>query len=213
MKKSKKIIIFLLFMLLPIASAYSKPIKILNTEAIRQKKGFEVFTKWTGMLKRHYKEYNRNKNLCKSNKTCVYNKWFEFINSIKTKSKETQIKSVNAFMNKHRYIIDPINWGVEDYWATVKEFLKKHGDCEDYAISKYLTLKLLGWGTKDLRIVTVMDTNLNIPHSVLAVFGRKEAYILDNQIKVVIPSSRIKHYIPIYSINEEAWWTHKVSQK
>ncbi|MBM3489300.1 MAG: hypothetical protein FJX68_02450 [Alphaproteobacteria bacterium] len=34
--------------------------------------------------------------------------------------------------------------GVEDYWATLAEFFDKHGDREDYAIAKYLTLKAAG---------------------------------------------------------------------
>ena len=35
--------------------------------------------------------------------------------------------------------------------------------------------------------------------------------ILDNQIKIVVDSRKIRHYEPVYSINEKAWWRHRVA--
>ena len=42
-------------------------------------------------------------------------------------------------MNRSPYIVDPINWGVKDYWESPGQFFSRKGDCEDYAIAKYLT--------------------------------------------------------------------------
>ena len=41
---------------------------------------------------------------------------------------------------------DISNYGVEDYWANIKEFLRNSGDCEDYAILSFLfqTISLIG---------------------------------------------------------------------
>ena len=58
--------------------------------------------------------------------------------------KMSQIKAVNNFMNKSRYIQDNKNWGKKDYWASPGEFLAKFGDCEDFSIAKYMALKYLG---------------------------------------------------------------------
>jgi hypothetical protein len=33
--------------------------------------------------------------------------------------------------------------------------------------------------------------------------------LLDNQIKTVVPANSIKHYQPVYSINENGWWLHR----
>jgi predicted transglutaminase-like cysteine proteinase len=51
----------------------------------------------------------------------------------------------NRFLNDWRYKPDDQNYGQRDYWATPLEFLRRSGDCEDYAIAKYVTLRELGF--------------------------------------------------------------------
>ena len=60
-----------------------------------------------------------------------------------------------------------------------------------------------------MRIVVMNDMNLKSAHSVLVVYLDGEALILDNQIAQVINAKRIRHYKPIYSINERNWWLHR----
>jgi len=119
-----------------------------------------------------------------------------------------KLNAVNRNINKHKYVTDLANWGVEDYWETPKEFSLKDGDCEDFAIAKFKSLLYLGFSNEDMRIVVLQDLNLNIAHAVLAVYVNGEPYILDNQAEQVIPADEIKHYMPIYSINETTWWRH-----
>jgi predicted transglutaminase-like cysteine proteinase len=65
-----------------------------------------------------------------------------------------------------------------------------------------------------LRVVVVQDLNLGgIIHAVLIVFIGKDAYILDNQIKQVVPALKIYHYVPIYAINEDHWWKYSIQQQ
>ncbi len=120
-----------------------------------------------------------------------------------------QLSAVNRFFNRAPYVLDPVNWGVPDYWASPGQFAAKDGDCEDYAIAKYLALRRLGVPARMMRIVVLEDRNLNTDHAVLAVrdpAGR--IWILDNQTPIVVKAERIRHYRPVYSINEEAWWLH-----
>jgi predicted transglutaminase-like cysteine proteinase len=119
-----------------------------------------------------------------------------------------QIKQVNRFANQQDYILDIENYGVEDYWATPKQFLYNNGDCEDYAITKMLTLKQLGFSMNNMRIVVLQDTNLRIPHAVLALNVKGDILIMDNQIEEVVSHRHIVHYVPIYSVNETRWWMH-----
>jgi predicted transglutaminase-like cysteine proteinase len=112
-------------------------------------------------------------------------------------------------MNRARYITDLVNWGTQDYWATASEFFWKDGDCEDYAIAKYLSLKALGFAQDSLRVVVVQDLNLKIPHAILVVYLDGKALLLDNQVGTVIEAERVRHYRPIYSVNETAWWLHR----
>jgi predicted transglutaminase-like cysteine proteinase len=112
-------------------------------------------------------------------------------------------------MNRTRYVVDPRNYGVPDYWATPQQFLRRDGDCEDYAITKYLSLRALGVPSSEMRILVVQDLNLRLAHAILIVYHNGRALILGNQIKSVVDTSVVRHYKPIYPINENFWWLHR----
>ena len=112
-------------------------------------------------------------------------------------------------MNRSKYIQDAKNWGIKDYWASPGEIYAKFGDCEDFAIAKYMALKYLGFDPGILRVVAVKDLNLKVGHAILAVYFNKRILILDNQIKIVVDSRKIRHYQPVYSINEKYWYRHR----
>lgn len=119
-----------------------------------------------------------------------------------------QLEAVNAFFNKAPYRSDYGNYGVEDYWATPDELLARGGDCEDYAIAKYLTLRALGVPAETMRIVVLNDLERNLPHAILVVFAEGRAWALDNQLARVTDTRQIHYYRPLYSINEARWWYH-----
>lgn len=169
------------------------------------------FVKWTGMLDRFLQEDNDIDGDCTSTRynACHHQAWQSLIADLRGRDLGDQLDRVNQFMNERRYIVDPINWGVRDYWATPGQFFRKQGDCEDYAIAKYLTLRQLGVSDAQMRIVVLQDLNLGIPHAVLAVATPDGTMILDNQISSVVDARVIRHYQPIYSINETAWWLHR----
>ena len=121
---------------------------------------------------------------------------------------DAQARRVNDLMNSVQYISDKRNWGRSDYWATPIEFLERGGDCEDFAIAKYAALRALGVPDSRMRVAIVKDTQKNIAHAVLIVYGEDGPLILDNQIKTVRADNSIRHYKPIYSINRTAWWLH-----
>jgi len=118
------------------------------------------------------------------------------------------VSSVNTLMNGKRYITDSRNYGQTDYWATPVEFLSKGGDCEDFAIAKYTALRMLGVPENRMRIAIVQDLQKNIPHAILIVYTDDGAKILDNQIKTAVNAGSVRHYKPIFSINQQAWWLH-----
>ncbi len=194
------------------ASAAANPTIFRSTEVPH--KGLKPFPKWTGALDRYFKEKaDRATDLsCQATRfnRCQYRKWKELIDSVRTQEPMAQLKRINGFMNRSRYIVDPINWGVKDYWATPRQFFKKFGDCEDYAIAKYLTLRRLGWDADKMRILVLQDLNLRIAHAVLLVRLDDKYMLLDNQLSIVVDSTRVKHYKPIYSVNENGWWRHRV---
>ena len=124
-----------------------------------------------------------------------------------------RLRYVNAFWNTWPYKEDIVNWHQQDYWAIPDEFLKKSGDCEDYSIIKYFTLKELGIPPENMRIVVVRDTVRNFAHAVLAVYDNGDAYILDNLSNAVLSHSRLRQYMPQYSVNEFCRWAHLKGRK
>jgi len=119
-----------------------------------------------------------------------------------------QLDSVNRFLNGWRYKEDLANYGRRDYWASPLEFFVRSGDCEDYAIVKYVSLRQLGFAPEQLRLVVVQDVVRDLAHAVLAVYLDDEVYILDNLTRAVVPQAELAHYVPYYSINETTRWAH-----
>lgn len=171
------------------------------------------FTKWTVMLERYTKEKTLEVAPCAQLGAlkCRPKVWRDYLATLAGKPRRQQVDLVHAYMNQRAYIEDLPNYGVPDYWATPREFLGKDGDCEDYAIAKYMSLRTLGFSDADLRLVVVQDLNLGVPHAVLIVYLDGQALLLDNQIKMVVDQAKVRHYRPYYSINEKSWWLHKAA--
>lgn len=169
--------------------------------------GLKPFPKWRKVLE----TYKDEPGDCVSGKynRCAHQKWLALIEDWKTLPKDEQLSRVNRHMNLFRYVMDPINWGIRDYWEIPKEFFARFGDCEDYAIVKYFSLRALGWSSDDMKIVVLQDMNLGIAHAILVVEHNQKSLVLDNQIGQVVDAKRIRHYRPIYSVNENGWWRHK----
>jgi len=175
----------------------------------------DMFTKWTDMLSRYTTESKPLDPACGKDRysVCKLKEWTQYMESLRDLPQLEQMAKINAFVNSYPYIEDIVNWGVEDYWATVYEFQRKSGDCEDYAIAKYTSLRALGVSGDTMRIEIVQDLNLGgIIHAILIVFLDGKVYVLDNQIKQVVLATSIYHYKPIYSINESHWWRHIMIQ-
>lgn len=184
--------------------------KLFGSREIKSSK-LKKFRKWNDVLARYSKDNNQKRQKCRPSrvKRCSVQKWGRFLKKIKSLPLREQINEVNTYFNRHQYIIDPVNWGKKDYWATPVQFFNKNGDCEDYAISKYISLRKLGVPVKDMRIVVLRDLNLKVAHAILVVYHQGKPLILDNQISQVVTADRIHHYQPIYSINEANWWLHR----
>lgn len=134
--------------------------------------------------------------------------WDDLRNQLQGLSSMEQLRLVNRFWNTFPYREDMPNYGKPDYWAAPAEFLRKSGDCEDYAIVKYYTLKELGFDPQKMRIVVLRDTVRNLAHAVLAVYMDGDAYILDNLSGAVMSHKRMGNYSPQYSVNEFGRWAH-----
>lgn len=173
------------------------------------------FTKWTAALDRYAAENSAlaGQSCNSDNATkCAYDAWWRFLAGLRDKSRRHQLVAVNRYMNAREYVSDRRNWGISDYWATPGEFLTGNGDCEDYAIAKFMSLKALGWRNEDLRVVAVKDHNRGAGHAVVVAYHGGETWLLDNQIEDVVATGQIRHYEVVYSINEHNWWRHHAKE-
>lgn len=166
----------------------------------------QPFTKWTEMLGRFEGQIRSG------SAAGLLGKWEKELAAYRSSSLKDMAENVNALVNKTRYITDTRNWGQSDYWATPVEFMQRGGDCEDYAVAKYVALRSLGVPEERLRIAIVQDTQKNIPHAVLVVYTESGAYVLDNQNQNMLSGESGSRYRPIYSINRQAWWLHSAPE-
>ena len=132
-----------------------------------------------------------------------------------------KLKRINLFFNDKITFDDDMSvWGVSDYWATPLESIgKKRGDCEDFAIAKYVFLRSLDIPNERLKL-TYVRAQIGGPHSkifqahmVLSYYATptSEPLILDSLISDVREASRRVDLTPIFSFNSEGLWAGTAS--
>ena len=119
---------------------------------------------------------------------------------------------VNDFFNKMKFSNDIDLWGKEDYWATPLQMLTSNsGDCEDYSIAKYFTLRKMGIPAERMRLTYVKALKLNQAHMVLTYYPAPDAdpLILDNLVTDIQIASNRKDLVRVYSFNGTDLWLAK----
>jgi predicted transglutaminase-like cysteine proteinase len=128
-------------------------------------------------------------------------------------SEKEKLELVNKFFNSNVMFLNDIDlWKQKDYWATPLEMLSiGAGDCEDYSIAKYFTLKELGVDEEKLRITYVKATEIDQAHMVLTYFETRRAtpLVLDNLIIDIKPANQRRDLVPVYSFNGTGLWLAK----
>src|SRR5262245_6914788 len=93
-------------------------------------------------------------------------------------------------------------YGDADYWASPLQTLDRGaGDCEDYAIVKYVALRKLGTGADDLRVVIVQDGKGLTEHAILAVRSERKWLALDNRTMAILNAEDAHNHRPLSSLN------------
>ncbi|MBC8208901.1 MAG: transglutaminase-like cysteine peptidase [Desulfobulbaceae bacterium] len=138
--------------------------------------------------------------------------WKTLIQEKKEVPTTEKLISVNRFFNHLLFVSDLKHWGKYDYWATPLETLVSNGgDCEDFAIAKYFTLKSLKVPDEKMRLTYVKSLTLNQAHMVLSYYPTPSAdpLVLDNLVKEITPASQRDDLLPVYSFNGTGLWLAK----
>jgi predicted transglutaminase-like cysteine proteinase len=133
--------------------------------------------------------------------------WSQLLQSELNQPEREQLNAVNRFFNQQLNFQDDMRiWHQTDYWATpVESLIKAAGDCEDYALAKYFSLRHLGIPSEKLRITYVKALIQNQAHMVLTFYSSPTAdpLVLDNLIGEIRPASQRNDLLPVYAFNAE----------
>lgn len=138
--------------------------------------------------------------------------WQQVLDENEDADVDEQLYEINNFFNELEFLDDIDHWQQNDYWATPVEFLATNaGDCEDFTIAKYFSLTSMGVPTEKLRLMYVKALRLNQAHMVLAYYETPESIplVLDNINPRILPASRRRDLLPVYSFNGNGLWLAK----
>lgn len=142
--------------------------------------------------------------------------WRDMLTRSAAQPEAAKLRLVNEFFNrKIRFDDDSKVWGMADYWATPLEVMGRgEGDCEDFAIAKYMTLKLMGVPSAKMQLTYVKariggpQSTLVQAHMVLSYYPapEDEPLVLDNLISDIRPASRRPDLTTVFGFNAEGLW-------
>ena len=120
-----------------------------------------------------------------------------------------QFNFVNQRINNAiRYTNDMTQWGTPDEWSAPiadgkGSFETGMGDCEDYAIAKYVALRAAGVPTKYLRVLLVRDNIARLDHAVLAASEDGHWFILDNRWTAAVEDNDVHRFTPLLALDDQ----------
>lgn len=125
------------------------------------------------------------------------------VDEVRSRNGTTRIETANRLVNTAiRYTSDLVQHGTIDMWtAPLTSLGSGRGDCEDYAIAKYVILREAGVPEQDLRILLVRDRAVREDHAVLAVREAGSWTVLDNRSSVLTADSNLHNFTPLVALD------------
>jgi predicted transglutaminase-like cysteine proteinase len=133
-------------------------------------------------------------------------RFLAIIDAAQARQGRARLGEVNRAVNLAiRYRSDAARHGTPDAWASPLATLATgEGDCEDYAIAKYVALREAGVPPGDLRLVVVRDARLEQDHAVLAARFEERWLVLDNRRFLLLDDRDVRDYRPLASFGPDA---------
>jgi predicted transglutaminase-like cysteine proteinase len=115
-----------------------------------------------------------------------------------------RLGEINRAVNMSiRPVSDWAQYGIDDFWSSPLATLSAGaGDCEDYAIVKYIALREAGIDPDDLRLLIVRYPRRKTNHAILAVRVDADWLILDNLTLIMVNILEAEHYHPLFALNQ-----------
>jgi predicted transglutaminase-like cysteine proteinase len=166
-----------------------------------------LYDKWQGVQRRLEDELVQLA-LCEGDPdNCVSPaalKFLAIVDAGRVREGRARIGEVNRAVNLAiRPVSDFAQYGQDDVWSSPLVTLTKGGgDCEDYAIAKYVALRLAGIAPDDLRIVVMHDTLHGDDHAVAAARLDGRWLTLDNNRMMMVEDTNVRNYRPTFVIDQ-----------
>jgi predicted transglutaminase-like cysteine proteinase len=126
------------------------------------------------------------------------------VDAAKARDGRARIGEINRAINLAvRPVSDLAQYGELDVWTAPLATLTRGGDCEDYAIAKFVALRRAGVAPDDLRIVIMRDTVRGEDHAVAAARLDGHWLTLDNRRMAMVEDSDLRNYQPTFVIDQD----------
>jgi predicted transglutaminase-like cysteine proteinase len=99
---------------------------------------------------------------------------------------------------------DEAQWGAADHWSAPSETLQSsRGDCEDYAILKYLALRAAGLSDDDVKVIVLKKIYPDEDHAAVAARVDGEWLILDNRTLTLVRDTDLTRATPRFVLDQQ----------
>jgi predicted transglutaminase-like cysteine proteinase len=186
----------------------------INAPALAEPFGFDtvpvasgaILSKWKGVEADIQAENDILSRCRASEELCpaAARKFLAIIAQGRAQTGRARIGIINRAINLAiRPMSDLDQWGVIDRWsAPLETFTTGLGDCEDYAIAKYVALTQAGVAAEDVRLVVVRDLALGEDHAVVAARLNGGWIILDNRWLTLVEGSEMRRTVPLFVLDQ-----------
>jgi predicted transglutaminase-like cysteine proteinase len=126
------------------------------------------------------------------------------VDNARARDGRARLGEINRAINLAiRPMSDMAQYGQIDVWSSpLVTFTTGAGDCEDYAIAKFVALRLAGVAPDDLRIVVMRDTIHGEDHAVVAARLDDHWLTLDNRRMTMVEDAYVRNYRPTFVIDQ-----------
>jgi predicted transglutaminase-like cysteine proteinase len=132
-------------------------------------------------------------------------RFLAIVDTARAREGRARLGEINRAINLAiRPMSDLAQYGEIDVWSSpLVTFASGAGDCEDYAIAKFVALRLAGIASEDLRIVIMRDTIRGEDHAVAMARLDGHWLALDNRRMAMVEDSDVRNYRPLFVIDQD----------
>jgi predicted transglutaminase-like cysteine proteinase len=126
------------------------------------------------------------------------------VDNARAREGRARLGEINRAINLAiRSMSDMAQYGQIDVWSSpLVSFATGAGDCEDYAIAKFVALRMAGVSPDDLRIVIIHDTVRGEDHAVAMARLDDHWLTLDNRRMAMVEDADVRNYRPLFVIDD-----------